>query len=88
MAIPYKEAFEFGDFNPIRDTSTKEYVYDNLPGSGLKALSRTISKGLERNTSKSIGKQIKGIVLRVEKPEIKEANAWDLRIENMAAFAI
>ena len=83
MAIPYKEAFEYGDMNPVRDTSTKEYVYDNLPGSGIRATQRVVSDSLDRRTN--LTGPFKGIVLRVEKPEIREATAWDVRLETMMA---
>ena len=83
MAIPYKEAFEFGDMNPVGETTSKSYIYDNLPGSGLKAVNRAVSNSLERKTN--VVGPFKGIVLRVEKPEIKEANSWDVRLEAMMA---
>lgn len=83
MAIPYNEAFEFGDMNPVRDTSAKEYVYDNMQGSGIKATQRVISDSLGKRMN--LTGPFKGIVLRVEKPEVREATAWDVRLETMMA---
>lgn len=87
MAIPYNEVFEFGDMNPVRDVSTKEYLYDGIPGSGIKALNKFVSKNFSSDALEGLG-QLKGVVLRVENSDIKEPNSWDQRVQLMRAARI
>jgi len=82
MAIRYGEPFEFGDLNSVRDISAKEYLYEGMPGSGIKALNNLVSKNFSSDALEGLG-QLKGVVLRVEDPDVKEPNSWDQRIELM-----
>ena len=63
MATRYQESFEFGNLNPVRSTAAKEYLQDDLPGSGLKALGRFVSQNFEQNSLAGLGQELKGIVL-------------------------
>ena len=86
MAIKYQEAYEFGDLNPVRSASTREYLYDGMPGSGIKAINKSVSDSLQSRAP--LTGPYKGIVLRVENSDIKTGNDWDLRMERMRAANI